>query len=417
MKIKSESNNNYVLEDGKQTFKLSIFLRGGLLKIKINDEESSYTYSRLVDNDKKFRAFYSIKDIYLFILYFIKEEKIEIINKRTLILKDWGKDIAIAPLKISNLFSNIFLTNLPFNPQKNQNKKLTQKIKNFKLVKTFNYNDTVNSICFLKDGRLVSGTSNNEIIIHKLNGKTPNIIIKEDNFINTLCALENGGFASDSFKEIRIWEVNNKAYELKHKLIHPGGSIKKIIELKDGKLCSQSKLAGTIIIWDNRENYKCIGVIETYKDSLCITINSIIEIDKYIIAAHNKNLVVWKKSTCEYVISFADIYCTWNNALAKVDDNTIIIGGINELFVLDVRSFQHQAFHDKNFGSILSICALESNEVLLGNGKGEIICCDRESFHVLFKKKIHEGAVFCLVESEDNKIFSSSQDKTIKIHE
>ena len=59
---------------------------------------------------------------------------------------------------------------------------------------------------------------------------------------------------------------------------------------------------------------------------------------------------------------------------------------------------------------------INKNKLFLnGNGKGEICCFDISSNKIIFRNKLHNSAVTCLIESED-KLISCSRDKTINIY-
>ena len=49
---------------------------------------------------------------------------------------------------------------------------------------------------------------------------------------------------------------------------------------------------------------------------------------------------MWDKSTYQCNTVIDSIYCLSGEGLEKLKENTIILGGINELFIVDVLCFQ-----------------------------------------------------------------------------
>ena len=124
---------------------------------------------------------------------------------------------------------------------------------------------------------------------------------------------------------------------------------------------------------------------------------------------------IWNKHTYQCIQFIPRLYCCNNNGLSKLGENRIILGGRDELFVLDILSFQYQSFQDETLGVIYSILVLREDQILLGNNKGEIKCYNSLSNQIISTQSLHTNSVCCIIESEDKKIFSSSGD--IKIYE
>ena len=73
--------------------------------------------------------------------------------------------------------------------------------------------------------------------------------------VESLCVLTNGELLSAGGLEIKLWRIND--YHLIHTLTAHTDNVRKVTELKDGKICSCSD-EQTIIIW---YNCKCIKII------------------------------------------------------------------------------------------------------------------------------------------------------------
>ena len=291
----------------------------------------------------------------------------------------------------------------------NNNESLNLSSSRLKLITTIKRDYNVNSMCLLGDGRLVSGGKEG-IVIYRKHSFQSDIIIKD--YVYSVCGLRNRNLAyGGEDDDIRIYEIDGNEHKHIHTLKAHTGYVNKVIELEDGRLSSCS-VDNTIIIWD--EKYKPIRTLKGHTDSVM----SIIEMNHYIISStYYDGVRIWNKHTYKCIKTIPHLYCENNNGLSKLGENTIIIGGSNELFVLDILSFQSKSFWDLTLGYIWSILVLREDQILLGNVKGEIVCYDSLSNQIIFTQSLHTNYVTCIIETEDKKILSSSKDDEINIYE
>ena len=127
-------------------------------------------------------------------------------------------------------------------------------------------------------------------------------------------------------------------------------------------------------------------------------------------------LRIWDQSTYQCITFINDIKCYSRNGLSTLNDNTLVIGGEEIIYLVDIQTFKRNNFEDKVLHCIECLIVLRNRLVLIGNRKFEILCYDSISNTIIFRKKFHIAFVYCLIGSEDNKIFSSSFDKTINIY-
>ena len=268
----------------------------------------------------------------------------------------------------------------------------------------------VTSICLLKDKRLVSSSVNKSIIVYDHSYKVQFYIVDaHENTINSMCVLRTGELVSSCYN-IKIWRMNENDYELIHVLEEHDDLIKRVIELKDGKLCSCSD-DETIKIWDN---YQCIKILTGHNGR----VESVIEMNNYIISTSHDDMTlrIWDQSTYQCITFINDINCYSRNGLAKFNDNTLVIGGEDVLYFVDIQGFKRNHFEDQLLHCIECLLVLRNRLVLIGNRKQAILCYDSISNTIIFRKEFHTLFVYCLIGSEDNKIFSSSFDRTINIY-
>ena len=273
------------------------------------------------------------------------------------------------------------------------------------------HNNNITSICILKDKRLVSSSYDKSIIVYDHSYKSQ-IHIKHahNDYIYSLCVLRNGELVSSSGdKTIKVWKINDNHYILIHTLNGHEDAVWKVIELKDGKISSCSWDA-TIKIWDN---YKCIKTLKEHAG-----VRSIIEIKNFIISAlyYSSKLIMWDESTYQAITIIKDVECYSNNSLSKTNDNTLIVGGRAVLYIIDIQTCKVNQIEDDSLGWIECLYVLRNGFVLIGSEEGEIIYYDLSSFQIIFKQQFHKYNIYCLIESEDNKIISCSLDMSINIY-
>ena len=287
------------------------------------------------------------------------------------------------------------------------------KLKLIKTIRTIPYYVKIYSICLLKDKRLVSTGSNHLIVVYNYS-YLPQIQIKHDHDggIVSLCLLKNGDLASASEdKTIKIWRIGENDYQFIHTLKGHTNWLNKVIGLEDGRIssCSYDK---TIKIWDNN-TYQCIATIKLHTHD----ITSIIEMNDSIISVSYNNILRWNKSSYECIQVIQNAFCSCSNGLEKLNNHTLLLGGNCVLFVVDIESSEVKEMQDSRLGYIKCFRVIRNDLVLSGNDKGEICCYNPSSNQIISKSKFHNDEITCLIESEDNKIISSSYDTTIHIYE
>ena len=94
----------------------------------------------------------------------------------------------------------------------------------------------------MNDGRLVSGSRDNSIIIYNKETYKPDIIIKEHNYyVNCITQLSSGILASCSDDNtIKLFNIKGNEYEVLQILIYHTEPVYKTIELKNKTLVSCS---------------------------------------------------------------------------------------------------------------------------------------------------------------------------------
>ena len=273
------------------------------------------------------------------------------------------------------------------------------------------------SLCFLENGKLVS-VSGCQIMIYKIKSYESDITIqtiRDCSFIFSVCGLRNGNLASaGEDNAIKIWETYRGGYEKIYTLKGHSYRVLKVIELEDGRLCSCST-DSTVKIWDIERNYRCVQTLTGHTDE----VECVIDINDYIISVGNIydcTVRIWNNSTYECVETIPNIYCSWMNGISKIKENSVILGGEGELFIIDTLYLNYKTFINNELGRIHSICELRNGKVILGNHKGMIIIFDSFLERIISSQKVHNDKITCIIEDIDNQLFSSSFDNAINIY-
>ena len=265
--IDEQFNNIYFKEDLiKESEKLPNKIKKSIEKGKIIDKEwNENNLSSLINDCINIEN--NIKEI-------------NIINdniKKSNLNKDQKIIYNIDEEQINNMINNI----------QNFGKIITNEYDDYKIEiknpihKLTNHTSTVYCLCILNDGRLVSGSYDNSIIIYNKKTYQPDIIIKEHNsWILCITQLSSGILASCSYdKTIKLFNIKEMKYDILQTLNYHTNCVYKIIELKNKNLVSCSKDSSIIFyIKDNNEYKKdyqiqtkgyCYYIIKTKNNELC----------------------------------------------------------------------------------------------------------------------------------------------------
>ena len=285
-----------------------------------------------------------------------------------------------------------------------------------------NHSDWILCSTILKDGRFVTGSSDNLIIIYNKETFKPDIIIQEhDGGVYCVIQLNSGELASCSKDNtIKIYKINENEYKIIQSLTEHNNLINKIIELKNGQLvsCSYDKN----IIFYNKVNNQ-------YKKKYSLTTNGI-----------NGPIIQTKVSEIcyhEYVKGSSIIFFDLNDnkminkinnislsnfnkdCLLKISEDLLIICGVNTLSIVNVNLYKLIKIIDVfNSGHISASCILNENMILTGDENKRILQwkIEDDNLKLISKKEnAHNDKIFTLLKIGNNSILSGSKDKIVKI--
>ena len=189
---------------------------------------------------------------------------------------------------------------------------------------------------------------------------------------------------------IKIIEIDYETKNNKFTNILKGHSnlITKVIELKNGKLCSCS-FDGYIKLWKkNKDNlYEFEINLKLFEEG---KFYSLLEINEKIFSLlnyNNKNfLYIMDLNKKEENIKILENINLKRENLIKLDDNKLIIGGYNVIYIYDINK-KEEIKIDCNY-IICSLYLLKDKGILFGDNKGNLVKIKNIfNFQVIFKKE------------------------------
>ena len=313
---------------------------------------------------------------------------------------------------------------------KQNNKEINNKYNNFdiKLKEPIhilnNHSDCVYCLSILKDGRLVSGSDDNSIIIYNKETYQPDLTIKENKGgITCITTLSSGILSICSYdKNIKLFNIKKNKYGILQTLNYHNHWVYKIIELKNKSLVSCSRDNSIIFYIKNNNNkyifdYKiktngeCCTVIQVKDNEICYS--DYINYDNVICFY---DLIQRKiKSKINNINSNGRIF----QGFIMINKELLLIPGINKISLININEYNIIKIVDiPNSGSIIGVCTINDNILFTGDSNGIIKQWKTEGDNLILisqKENAHNRDINTLVKIGDGHIASGSKDKLIKI--
>ena len=291
------------------------------------------------------------------------------------------------------------------------------KLENFKVLNNYEKLKCC-IIILLNDKRICSSTNNSNIEIY--NKSTFNTEIKIEahkNNINHIFQSKNNNIISSSIdKTIVITKIfPDNSYKIQQILSNHSSYVFKCIELNNEKLVSCSD-DFSLIFWEKSNNF--YSNIYTYKNYNKIF--DILEIKSNEIALaqfYDKSILFFDVNDKSSSKTISNIDLTgWNNSLLKFNDNILIVGGHNYIYVIDTSKYELVTKHELK-GNIWTMCKLSEFSVLSGDNYGNLIQWKISSNKIKLYSKmenVHDKIITSVVNLGENKIASCDGER-IKI--
>ena len=308
-----------------------------------------------------------------------------------------------------------------------KNNKINHKINNNNLYNDFNielkepihklnyHTDCVNCLTVMNDGRLVSGSRDNSIIIYNKETYKPDLIIKEHNYyVNCITQLSSGILASCSDDNtIKLFNIKGNEYEVLQILIYHTEPVYKTIELKNKTLVSCSDDSSIIFYIKDNLKYKkdyqistngyCSHIIQTKDNEICYYESNNDTICFYDLLERKVKASVSNISTRNMIMLTKDL---------------LFITGCFEISIINVNNYKLRIIDIPRASYINGVCMLNQNMLLTGDNAKIIRQWRIEDDNLILvykKEKAHDNSIRVLLNLGNAHIASDSDDTTIKI--
>ena len=237
-----------------------------------------------------------------------------------------------------------------------------------KTVKT--NSDNILSICVLTDGRIATSTFG-EVVIYNLEKDKIDMEIHENiEEVSYLFTMRSSYLFSSACEECIIYNIKEDSYDIIQKLGGLEGDTTKSIELDNGDI---------ICLFRGFYIFKLDPALNTYslfknvkEDNF---LNDVIQINNdKIITSNNADaqLKIWNINDWSCFTKINNIaIAPYNNCLYKLDNNNLIIGGNDSIYLMDLNTFEVKKKINNKY-VIFAISPVNENIFLTTGNEGTI---------------------------------------------
>ncbi len=281
-------------------------------------------------------------------------------------------------------------------------------------------NEITNSMSIFPSGNIISVSSNQSINIYDNSFNTIQTILNahNENIFDVYVKDENN-FVTCSYYDIKTWIKKNNEQNVYLFVLNQiiekahNDSISKVIYSLNGNLISCSK-DKTIKIWEenNENNYKCIKILN-HSDRVYSIL--LLKDNNILISGGVDGIKFWDLNY-EIIISIEKAICLKNNALKRIDEKNIIVGGARIISIISISEKKIIKVIENGF-ICWGICIIENKGVFLVGGDSKDIQIYRNGDHEYIQqiKDAHNDEINGIIKIKDNSIVSYGEDKTIRV--
>ena len=339
----------------------------------------------------------------------LKEEYEKIKKENNILIQKNSEEIKILENKIKDLEDKIFNIN-------NKNKiQLTKCNLHLLNVITGAHTKIITSVSIFPSGNFISVSKDKTIKIWDN---------KEFHCIQTIRDAHSKGIAFVNIKDdfnfitssadcdIKIWIKKENSFFEFEKIEHAhSANVGKIIYCQNGNIISCSK-DGMIKIWEKKTNkYENIYFFDekincnNYLFSILF-----IQSKNLLIASGDERTIILNLTNKELYQSYENVVCETWNALDKINDDKIIVGGGNDKIIKIITISNHSIEDIPIDFECYGICSFEEKGIFLICGKSKDISVYRSDNYsnILTFKKAHNGMIVGLQKMNNGLIISYS---------
>lgn len=287
-------------------------------------------------------------------------------------------------------------------------------IDNGQTLKTLNgHSDTVNSVCFMPDGKtLVSASDDKTLRLWDVqNGECVQVLEGHTRKVQYVTCSQDGTIASASWDNtIRIWNTlsSNCVYILEG---HTRNVSYISFNSSGTKLVSASN-DHTVCIWDIKTGQKVL----TYQGHQeCVLVAAFSNDGKYVASAsEDKVIQVWNAVTGECIKTIQKV--TAQRLLFTADDTSLILGSAHYIYFLNLATDNIDKCLSGHVKEVSAIQTYDNFRMILSSAHdGTLRIWDAVPRHQGHKTGGHKTPVYALAYSPEGSSFVSGADSVVRI--
>ena len=299
------------------------------------------------------------------------------------------------------------------NLKKEKDKKLKE------IISIEAHDDAIFKVSVFPSGNFVSVSSDKSIKIwNKNNENIQNIKNAHNDSIYYVSIKDENNFATCSFdNSIKIWNKKTDKFECIETITNTHNkTIFKVIYNLNNEIisCSYDK---TVKIWSNKnkKKYECV---KTFMHKFFVNTILLLEDKNILISAGWDGTYFWNYNTYENINKINDAICLSCDALRRMDNNKIIVGGKGDCKIKIISINEMKIINEVNNGfTCYGILVMINKGVFLTGGK----CKDIKIFDCNSLQCVqniinaHNNSIIGFTQFNDGSVISYSWDNTIKI--
>ena len=279
----------------------------------------------------------------------------------------------------------------------------------------------INCSTILNDGRIVTCSDDESIIIYNNKTFKPELIIKEHTEpVNYILKLFSGMLASCSNDStIKIFNIKYKNYELLQTLNYHKDWVYKIIELNNKKLVSCSYNSPIFVYSkDNNNKYtkdydiitnaKCFCIIQTKENEICYNDENA-----------NCSIFFYDLLTLKVIKNIRNISVSSQDSFNMITKDLLLITGKDNLYIINVNNHKlKRTIYVPDSSVITTSCMLNKNIIVTGDSNKKIKQWKIEGNNLILiskKENAHISRITTIKKLKDGYILSGSFDGDFKI--
>ena len=298
-------------------------------------------------------------------------------------------------------------------------------LKEMNSFKPHNKECNINSLSFFPSGNIILVSSDRTIKIYdnKFN-IIQNIQNAHLNYIFNCSIKDENNFATCS-TDIKIWIKKKEKGILKDDYLYKINyvinfahekTIFKILYCLNGNIisCSEDK---KIKIWEenNKNEYTCIKQLD---HNTTITSLLLLNDKNILISSSFQDIIFWNSNSYEKIIYLNNVNCKSSNALQRLDEDRIIVGG-DENGIMKIISVNeiNIIFEIYNGFKCWAICVIENKGIFLVAGVSKMIKIYRSDNYECINnvKNAHEFSIIGIIQLNDCSIVSYGENNILKV--